>query len=434
MGPRPAFLASVWTGSSRRSVGTLERAFLVAALLAWTTATAASAWGAKAFDLSALIVGARVLERHGFAALYEHDREFYNRASTAAFSQEAGALGFDDTPTPFVHAPLVAIASRPLAAMAYLALEKVWVAAATAATLAGLLLAALHFAPETFRGRPYRFGALLVLLLGFEPIRYALWLGQTTPFVFLAVTAALYAEGRGRGTAGGLVLAIPAFLKLSPVLFAVPWLWRRQYRAAGACAAGVGTLATASLAGAGWGPNLAYLARVREIAGETVVAYNNHGLAAVIERLKLPPEEVMRWRIIPLAFGTRAVVAAAGALLAAGAWWALAPLERERRDRLAIGVIAALTLLLPTIAWTHYFILLVPPALGIWEIAADIPQRAWVRAGLLAALALCSRPLFLDEIGMHRGPVTLIVGPTLSAGLIYVLVIVVARALRQTRR
>jgi hypothetical protein len=124
----------------------------------------------------------------------------------------------------------------------------------------------------------------------------------------------------------------------------------------------------------------------------------------------------------------RAAVALGGIGVVAGAAWALRRASGEARERLVSAVALLVILLVPSIAWTHYFVLLVPVGLLAWDLAPATTSPRAVRAGVLVALALTSRPLILDEIHLHRGPVTILVGPTLAALVAYALVLVVGRA------
>jgi hypothetical protein len=403
-------------------------AFVIAAF-AWGIVDVLRAFRSPAWDLSALVVGARVVAEGGYADLYDHDPVLFNVADGPAFRHAARALGIAGTPTAFVHSPLVAALGRPLAGLPFDDVALVWLVLAAAATVGGLVLAMRAFAP-TLRG-PFAWAALFGALLFFEPIRYGLWLGQTTPLVFFLTMLALFlAEGR-RPLVAGLVLAVPAFLKLGPALFVLVWLWRKNHRAALGFAAGVAALAALSLLVAGTAPNLEYLARLRTIGTETVATYNNHSLSAALERMFGPTRDLFEWRVIPLSTVARVGLAGATVAMLAGGWAACRGLHETTRTRLASGVVAVVMLLVPTLAWTHYFVFLVPVALLVWELAGRIEGHALVRASLVVPLLLCSRPLFLDQVTCERSFVTIIVGPTVAAVVLYALLLVVARGLAQ---
>jgi alpha-1,2-mannosyltransferase len=410
----------------RRVAGLAPYAALMAALTTSVVLHVLPAWDAKAFDLSALLVGAAVVQREGFSHLYEHDPNLYNRATSPPFERAARELGFDDVPTPFVYAPLIAVLVEPLACVPYRWVVRGWCAVSALCVALGLALGARYFAPDLVR-TPLAFAGLAFSLSLFEPVRYALWLGQTTPLVFLCVMIALVAAARDRPISAGLALAVPAFVKVTPALFVLPWLWRRRYRAASAFACAFAVLALGSIALAGAAPNAAFVERVRTINRQTVVSFNNQGLVSLLERFRQPASEVMRWNIIPLSVSTRFAVGATVVALMLGAWVVLRRTRNEDRERLAFAVVTTIVLLAPSMAWTHYFLFLVPPMLGCIELAQRAGRRRLGAIAGLSIIALCSRPLLLDHIGHHRGPVTVIVGPTVAAIILYALVIAVAR-------
>src|SRR5258708_37377774 len=98
---------------ARRAAGWVVLAVVVAA---WGVSSARELWDSPGFDLSALVVGARVLRDGGRANLYDHNERYYNIADTPVFEQAAHELGFVGyAPTAFVHPPLLAAVAEPLA-------------------------------------------------------------------------------------------------------------------------------------------------------------------------------------------------------------------------------------------------------------------------------------------------------------------------------
>lgn len=393
------------------------------AVFAWIAAHALPAWSAPAFDLSALIVGSKVLTDRGFSHLYDHDPVYYNLASSPAFTDAARALGFGETPTPFVHSPLLAVASKPLAALPYALVAHVWLVAAVIAMLGGLQAGARFFAPGV-RG-PLAAAIVIGALLFFEPIRYGFALGQTTPFVFALTMGALLAASRNRPMTAGAFLALAAFVKLAPLAFAIAWIATKRWKALAAMTAVFAALAFLSIGVAGLDPNVEYIERVREIGRSTVVAFNNHSLPAFVERFGRANASL--FTIIQVTPSTHAIVAASSVVMIVLAAWSVRRVDPVRRERLVAAACGIFLVTIPTLAWTHYFVFLVPVALAIWELAPSRPMRGAV----VAALLLCSRPLAMDHVKIERGRLDVIVGPTIAAFVLYVLVVLASRRLSQ---
>jgi hypothetical protein len=397
---------------------------LAAALGAWALLVAAPNGGAPGYDLAPVVVGAKVAAGGDFSSLYEHDPRLFNEANSPAMRRAAAELGFRRTPTPFVYPPLVAVLARPLVRFSFPVVVAGWLWIGAIATCVGVAIGARYFAPS-FR-RPAAWAVVVVALGLFEPIRYGLWLGQTTPVTFLLVMLSLWLAERGRPVAAGLALSLPAFVKLTPLLFALAWAWRRDQRALVSLAGALACWSILSIAVCGVGPNLEYLGRLREIGATTVVAYNNHSLAALLSRPVQPAAEIYRWLMVTPPLPVQAAIGIAAAVMLLVTWLALRPLASAPRTRAACGALAALGLLIPGIAWTHYFVLLVPVGIHLWEEAREVRGTAFYRVALAAALLLCSRPILPDQVDPRRGPGLLLGGPTLAALIIWALIVLLA--------
>src|SRR5690349_11710338 len=112
----------------RRTKRVASYVALVAALIASVVVHVLPAWDSKAFDLSAILLGANVVREDGFGHLYEHDPVLYNRVTSEPFARAARELGFDDVPTPFVYAPLIAVVGQPIAAAPHRWIVRGWCA------------------------------------------------------------------------------------------------------------------------------------------------------------------------------------------------------------------------------------------------------------------------------------------------------------------
>jgi alpha-1,2-mannosyltransferase len=287
-----------------------------------------------------------------------------------------------------VYPPLVAYLMQPLARVPFSSIARAWTAASILFVLTGLYLVATVYAPA-WNGRVAWAVALLVLC-AFEPIRYGFWLGQTTAVIFPLVIGSIALERRGKPELAGVALGVAAFIKLTPALVAVFWLWRGPRRAVASFMATLAALWSVSVVALGIQPHVDYVQRLRTISGADVVAYNNHSLVAFLSRFSFAPSAWQDWRMWPAP-----AVAAGGALLLcaliAGTVIATAR-DDERWRRRAEAVVFVLMLLAPNIAWTHYFVFLIP---GIVVLAAD--ARGLDAAVAAAAVALCSRPFIAAQ-------------------------------------
>ncbi len=365
-------------------------------------AIAAAAWvflvsgepAPMGYDLSSLVVGARLLDTGRSASLYDHDPLVYNVAGPVA-RQAAREVGFRREPPPFIQPPLLAVAARPLARIPFGRVLRGWTLVSAAAFVAGAFLSALwalHRPP-----RPAEWLGIAAVLAFSEPARYAIWLGQTTPFLFLFAAAGL-ALAR-RAPAGGALAAVPAFWKITPGALAGAWLSPLRPRTLAAFALSLAALAGASVAAVGWEPNVAFVRQVRELGSLAPAAFNNQSVGAVLERFQRPPRERWAWARTTPSAATRAGVAVVALVLLAAVVRRARGVALEERERvLGAGALLAM-LLLPGISWSHYHVFLIPAALAAAALArADGWPRA--RVGLFLALAalLVTWPVFPRQV------------------------------------
>lgn len=370
-------------------------------------------------DLASLAIAGRMVRTGAADDIYSHDDAQFHLVHSEAFLAAGREIGFGGFYHPFVQAPLVAWSFAPLSRVPFEALRLTWLFLSLAALAAGFELALRLYAPHL--RRPAAWAVFLLGLSVFEPVRYGLWIGQTTPLIFLLVLLGLALERRGHRIAAGLVLAVPGFVKLTPLLVGLAWLARGSLRSCIALALGVAALAAASVAVGGIQLNTAFLDRMAEIGSGVLVAYNNHSLLAFVTRFQTPAEAVLGWRLFEP--GLVATLVSSG-LLGAGAIACVWSLRRygagtgpEGRGSRLEGHLFILMLLAPGLSWAHYFLFLVPPLLlAIGQARREARGPVWIVA--LAALAFCSRPLIPDYINLTLSGSEVIPGPTLAALLV----------------
>src|SRR5262249_39726471 len=122
---------------------------------------------------------------------------------------------------------------------------------------------------------------------------------QTTPFVLLCLVGAVALVRSGRPLAGGLVLALAAYLKLTPLVFLGLWAWQRRWRAVVGLTIGFGFLCVLSVAAMGLGSHVAFVHRIADIARITLVSFNNHSVSALSTRPTVAHDEIYRFLMLP---------------------------------------------------------------------------------------------------------------------------------------
>ena len=192
---------------------------------------------------------------------------------------------------------------------------------------------------------------LLAALIDFPPVLSHLIWGQVQLLLLLFLTGAwLCLRRRREGWAGVLIGAAVAF-KLFPVLVLVPLVAARRWRVTVWAALSAAALLLVSFALAGWDQLAYYLTEVLPQVNRVSVTEHtyNHALPVLLHA------------VIPSAAAASALdwairLAVLGAVALAG--WRL----KDAPDRaLGLGMIALV--LVPTVVWQHYFVLLYLPLL-----------------------------------------------------------------------
>lgn len=405
--------------------GTTERAisrplaFLLlaagAAFFVWVMVGVASE--GLGYDLIPLSVAGRLVAEDHQGSLYAQDPRFYNRVSNPVVSQVAADAGFPSEPTPFVYPPLVAFAMQAIARVPFSSVAHLWAWLSAFLFLAGLHLVGAAYAPDwTFWNRPVQWAALLLVLCAFEPIRYGFRLGQTTAIIFPLIAAALLLQRRGRPASAGFALALAAFIKLTPLVFVLVWLWRGPRRAAIWTLTFLAALWAVSLVVMGLPAHAAYLARVSAIGRTDVAAYNNHSLLAFLSRFWLDRSSWSTWQMWPPPQAAWAInwILVAGGLVIGGILLITIPRADDQRWRPLAEACAFLALLLvPNIAWTHYFVFLLPVLAAVAVARAGSPLTLTLSA---LAFLLCCRPVLAAQDQLPSTASLLLVStPTVAA-------------------
>lgn len=231
--------------------------------------------------------------------------------------------------------------------------------------------------------------------------------------------AALWLERRRAPVAAGLLLALPVFIKLTPLVFLVAWASRRAWRALVACVAALTALTALSLALSGAALNLAYLHRLGDIASHVLVAFDNQSLVAFLQRFQTDSHEVRHWHPFPLDGTARAVsLTTLGAGVATAVYVLPASLRRDAQGPALLDALLILVMLLaPVLSWTHYWVFLLPAA-GIVLRAAPAGAQFPVRMVALLSVAFCCRPLLPDHLTAIIPRSGFVGGPTLGGVLL----------------
>ena len=179
--------------------------------------------------------------------------------------------------TPFSAIPIV-----PLSVFSALVAKRLWI-------LCNLLFLCATVEPLTRLTSLGRRRVWLLVLLAVFPLRTSFLFGQMHILVLFLLTLAYLLRCKGKQVASAAVLAFAGLLKVYPLLFALYFLWKRQWRMLFAMLSATVVLAGMSYAWMGPAVIDTYILQVlpRSVQGEVLDPYSAHAasVAALFHRL-----------------------------------------------------------------------------------------------------------------------------------------------------
>lgn len=316
-----------------------------------------------AFDFDCYWVGSWAVRDHAATQMYSvldepNAQGQYDLANPApawnALSERH--LGKDHTLWGFIYPPPCAAFFVPMTFLPRTIAIIGWRLLNLVAYLAGVLML-LTLVRSRLTSTALRF--LLALALASPPLLVALGIGQITPIVFFTVAAGLYFLATDRPVAAGVWLAVGTLIKLTPGLFAVWLLARRQYRAFAAWCGGMAILSLLTLPVTGTSAFVRFFTHCMPLLSRGAVSSTNVSLVGEAGRLLglgdphsaliLPPDS--RLTAIKLGFSGFIILVSAFAL------WR--PRRTEFHDSLVLeyALVNMAALLLSPITWGHHLML-----------------------------------------------------------------------------
>ncbi|MBS0572747.1 MAG: DUF2029 domain-containing protein [Proteobacteria bacterium] len=374
-----------------------------ALLAVWTAAHLGHLWGTWPYDLAAVYIAGHFWDAGQLSLVYAAPPHFFGGPAPewAATIDTLGGAG--EGAFPYVYPPLWAALMAPLTRV---------MSAHSFFNLAYLvqlpLLAACIPLARRIAGRPVAawIWALtgILLLQGTTPFYAATNQNQpsilVTFLVLLAAERSLAASPR----AAGLALALAAALKITPVVFVLLFVLRRDWRALGWCLLCGAAFLVANLWLAGPAANRAYLAALGATGGASLVSAINISAKALIDFwISLATSTLVyatdNMYIVELPAGLRRLSSLASLVLGAGlavhGLIAARALPERARMVASLLTLSVVLFLFGPLGWLHYYLL---PLALLPGLLAFAPPRKALAAALPAVIGanIVSFPLLLD--------------------------------------
>ncbi len=297
---------------------------------------------------------------------------------------------------------------------------------------------------------------LLMLAVWFWPALQDIQEGQTNLLMLLPLTMGLCAAQQDRSAwkwLGGILVGLAVCIKVTPLVFLIYFLWKRQWHVAGGIIAGlISGLLLIPAAIFGWSQNLAWLREwthimiVPYLKGGHLTYFVGQSIPVFIARLirhvpafpmhpdKLHPAHYVNVINVPAPtcdMIIRIVLVSIGLI---GLWWSrtFLPTLRDRRYVMEIGGVAAFMLWASPRTWVPHFVTLILTLTAVGMILSD-PMVAYItRRRALIALSIAAFLMFLTtDVAKVFGPNghrwMLTIGVSLWASVLLMLVIFTTR-------
>ncbi len=357
-------------------------------------------------SLATSYLGCRVVadgtQRHLYdrgPVLFDH---VYDPAWTVAGTE--GAMREDYSTLPYMQTPLWAWSLQPLCAhMPYHYFKDLFLALTVLCMAIAIWLVAGHWTPRVFH--PGWVALICAALYSTEAYHYATALVQThILFVLLTLVALMVA--RWHPLDAGMMLALSAVMTITPGLLMFYWLVTRQWKAALSFIVASLALIGITLAAVGPALFLDYLHSLSQNSHVLLVAFNNQSFAAWREGQHFPAYELMVWHVLRMPVRMELVSLFLSLLAAFVGGWMDRRASLVRPDAPPYGAIFAMVggMVFATLAWSHYYILLVVPVMMMLDAALaerSTAKSRWLIALSVAVLLLNLYPVCYRMVLMH---------------------------------
>ncbi|MGB8647807.1 MAG: glycosyltransferase family 87 protein [Anaerolineae bacterium] len=292
-----------------------------------------------------------------------------------------------------------------------------------------LFLATLLMVWDTLRRsapRPLHWLWPVVLFALYAPVRSSLGLGQQDILILFLVALSFWALSRGHDLTAAVPIAIATLVKITPGIFVLYFLWKREWRIALYTMAATLAIVLLGLPWVGIDRWFQFVTQIFPAISTGTSYFDNQSLPGLINRLLLDPVYAQGLQSAPSVPLLR-VLNTGAELLLVGAVLFLSRGRRISRRSLTHALEFSLLLLIQPIispiAWDHYYTWLVFPVTVL--LAALMSSRlSLTRATLI--LAALGAGLWLTNIGsqdFQRFPAAWEKSPILYGALIIFLLL-----------
>ena len=374
------------------------------ALTVWTLYHLVLLWGTWPPDLAAIYIAGYLWDTGAPALIYAAPAHFFGGAPPDWAPVIARLGGPDGGAFPFIYPPAWAAIMAPLTRV--ISAQGFFNAAFAVQLPLVALCIPLARRIAGSRMHPLKWALLgIVLLESATPFYSAINQAQPTILVCLLILIALERSLAGAPRMAGSALALAAAIKITPVIFAILFITRRDWRALGWCALTGAAFLAADVAICGLAPNLWFLAALKGAASTTLISPVNVSARALTDFWLALAAQVHIWPApnlyifeLPAWLRHLSTLANLGLWLILGGRILLAAQGLDARPRMMVSALALSTglFLFGPLGWQHYYLLplvllpglatIAPPwAAAVAAFPALVGENIFLFTGLLSA-------------------------------------------------
>ncbi|KPJ60387.1 MAG: hypothetical protein AMJ42_01480 [Deltaproteobacteria bacterium DG_8] len=322
-------------------------------------------WNSHADDFAPIYVAAQLVADEKTASIYDHHPYLFHIVPSGEFRETSENIGFGGFLHPYVHLPLVSFLCRPLLFIPYRIITKLLLLINFMAVILSLYLVLKLMG----RGSNLRWLSIAILaMIYFSPLRYGLWLGQTSPLIFLGITTIFYLAKAGYSKTSGFILGGIISLKITPIFFLLYFLIRKKWPLVISSIITLMVIGICSVLLVGWESNVIFFQRIIRLSGLSLASWNNQSLDGLLLRWVTDASHLYDWHLLELSFKMKVLKYLALSFMFV-LWLTILLYSTGTNEKKCAHLDFSLTMILlvifTPISWSHYLLFLVFPYMVI---------------------------------------------------------------------
>lgn len=342
--------------------------------------------------------------------LYDFHNVFFQIVNSAAWIEAAVDTKFSGFLHPYVQIPLWGWGLQPLCGnFSFQSFKIIFLACSLLSIIITIEITARAWAPLFLQKLPLTI--LLISLAMTTPFKYAMWLIQTHSLFMTMIIAALLLSTRKRDYLAGFLLALACAVKITPGFIALYWFVVGRGKSVKWFIINLFIIIIFSILVSGTEMFLDYIHSMRRVADVLLLSFNNQSFAAWYAYSHAQMNELWNWRIhtVPIILKYGSILLCVVGVMFCG----VLARRNPNKDSLAVSIALIFITIFSPIAWTHYYIMILP------AVMVTVNIKRWVYSPLLILIFLLNtEPLAVNPIMPYVGTITVIRSHFFSAMLL----------------